>query len=119
MNKAETLAIGERFFAGIETGNIADVRNCYADDAVIWHNNGEPDQTAEENCRLLAGLVDRTDRRSYNDRRIDYFEGGLVQQHVAYFEFKDGTSMRVKAACIFRIVDSKITRLDEYFALKR
>ncbi len=45
-----------RFFAALEAGDIAALREIYAPDAVIWHNDDLIEQPVEENLKVLAGL---------------------------------------------------------------
>ncbi|HYS31676.1 MAG TPA: hypothetical protein VEM58_05395, partial [Streptosporangiaceae bacterium] len=45
-----------RFFAAIEAGDIGTVREIYAPDAVIWHNDDLVEQPVEENLTVLASL---------------------------------------------------------------
>ena len=45
-----------RFFAALEAGDIDTLREIYAPDAVIWHNNDLIEQPVEENLKVLQGL---------------------------------------------------------------
>ena len=45
-----------RFFAALEDGDIAALREIYAPDAVIWHNDDLIEQPVDENLKVLQGL---------------------------------------------------------------
>jgi len=54
---AEVAALARRFFDAIEAGDFAVVADCYADDAVIWHNTDRLDSSKAENLEVLANFV--------------------------------------------------------------
>ena len=45
-----------RFFAALEDGDIGTLREIYAPDAFIWHNDDLIEQPVEENLKVLQGL---------------------------------------------------------------
>jgi hypothetical protein len=45
-----------RFFAALEAGDIDTVREIYAPDALIWHNDDLVEQPVDENLKVLQGL---------------------------------------------------------------
>ena len=44
MDAAAIEALAQRFITAVETGDIDTARDCYAEDAVIWHNTDELEQ---------------------------------------------------------------------------
>ena len=108
-------SLATRFFDAIEMGDIATVRGCYADDAVIWHNTDGLEQSPEDNAATLRGMVERIPTRRYDNRSLRVFDGGFLQQHVLVGIRKDGVAVRLPACIICTIQDGRITRLDEYF----
>lgn len=44
------------FFAALEAGDIGTLREIYAPDALIWHNDDLLEQSVEDNLRVLQGL---------------------------------------------------------------
>lgn len=109
-------AMAERFFDAIEAGDIEAMRATFAPDAEIWHNTDELIVTRDQTATTLTGMVARIKDREYADRQLTVFPGGFVQQHVLKGKrvHDDGT-VRLPCAIICRVVDGKITRLDEYF----
>ena len=111
----EVRALAVRFFDAIEAGDVDTVAACYDPSVAIWHNNDGLTQGRDENLKVLSGLVEHFSDRRYEDRRLDVFEGGFVQQHVLSATRRDGTRVSLPAALICRVKDGRITRLDEYF----
>jgi ketosteroid isomerase-like protein len=109
-------ALAKRFFDCVEAGDIDGLVACYAADAEIWHNTDGLVQGPDDNRKTLAGMVTRILDRVYDDRRVDVFPGGFVQQHVLRGTRKhDGVRLALPACIICKVRDGKITRLDEYF----
>ncbi|RAN34091.1 nuclear transport factor 2 family protein [Hyphomonas pacifica] len=116
MTDTEMRALAKRFFDSVEAGDIDGLVACYAPDAKIWHNTDQQEQTPEDNRKTLAAMVTRISDRLYDDRRIDVFPGGFVQQHVLRgTRMHDGERLSLPACVICQVKDGKITRLDEYF----
>jgi hypothetical protein len=71
-----------RFFAALEAGDIATLREIYAPDAVIWHNDDLIEQPVEENLRVLQGLHRVVSGLRYDITRRVPAPDGVLQQHV-------------------------------------
>ncbi len=112
----EIRAMATRFFDAIEQGDIESMQASFTPDAEIWHNTDELIVTPEQTAKTLTGMVARITDREYADRRLTTFPGGFVQQHVLKGKrTHDGGLVRLPCAIICRVVDGRITRLDEYF----
>ncbi|QIL74204.1 nuclear transport factor 2 family protein (plasmid) [Diaphorobacter sp. HDW4B] len=108
-------AVAERFFTAIEQADIETVRDCYARDAVIWHNIDDKEKSRDENIVALKAMVGRIHDRRYEQRRLHVFESGFVQQHVLKgTRTFDGRAVALTACIVCEVLDGKITRLDEY-----
>ena len=114
MDEAAKRAFAKRFFDAIEQGDIDTVRDSYTPDVGIWHNFDDKVQSREENVATLTGMVARISDRSYDERRVEVFDGGFLQQHVLRGTRKDGSRVSLPACIICRLRDGKIARLDEY-----
>lgn len=115
-SEAEIRALAKRFFDCVEQGDIDGLVACYAPDAKIWHNTDELEQGPEDNRKVLAGMVTRISDRLYDNRRVEIFPGGFLQQHVLRgVRVQDGGRVALPACVICAVKDGKITRLDEYF----
>ncbi|MDZ4375820.1 MAG: nuclear transport factor 2 family protein [Phenylobacterium sp.] len=114
MDEAAIRAFAKRFFDAIEQGDVDTVRDSYTPDVEIWHNFDDAIQTREENVATLKGMVGRISDRVYDERRLEVFPDGFVQQHVLRGTRKDGARLSLPAALICRLRDGKIARLDEY-----
>ncbi|MBC9227497.1 DUF4440 domain-containing protein [Aeromicrobium sp. 636] len=106
----------DRIIAAAESGDPSDLANVYAPDAVIWHNHDGVEQTVEENARLLRGIAKRVSDRRYTERRIQLFDGGVVQQHVLRgTNVRSGEPVTLHACAVVTVgEDGLIHRLDEY-----
>jgi len=114
MDESAVRAFAKRFFDAIEQGDVATVGDCYTPDVGVWHNFDDKVQTRDENLDTLRAMVGRISDRRYEDRRVEVFDGGFVQQHVLWGTRKDGSRVSLPAAIICRMRDGRIARLDEY-----
>lgn len=110
----DTLELARHFVSVIEGGDIDAVRACYADDARIWHNFDDVEQTVDENMKVLAWMMKNAASRRYEIRRLEAIEGGYLQQHVLHLETRAGESLEMPACLVVRVEDGKIRRLEEY-----
>ena len=115
MTDDEIRAFAKRFFDAVEQGDVDTVGECYTDDVVIWHNTDSIGTSKEENLAVLRAMVGRIKDRVYDERQVETFENGFVQQHVLRGTRKDGARLALPAGIICRIRDGRIYRLDEYF----
>jgi ketosteroid isomerase-like protein len=107
-------ALATRLFDSIERGDIEAVSACYAPDLVVWHNFDGQEQRREDNLATLAGLIGRISERRYQNRRLNVFDGGFVQQHVLTGVRGDGVRVSLPGVLVGKVKNGRITRLDEY-----
>lgn len=116
MSEQESIrALAKRFFDGLEQGNIGILREVYAPNVAIWHNTDLQVQTLADNEATLKGFISRIVDRRYEERRLDAFPGGFVQQHKLTGTRKDGVRVSLHACIVCKVENGRITRLDEYF----
>jgi ketosteroid isomerase-like protein len=108
------MALAERFVGAIERGDIEAVKACYADDARIWHNFDNIDQTVEENLKVLGWVARVLPERKYNILRRVVIPGGFLQQHVLTGKLKSGASFSMPACLVVQVKEGRISRLEEY-----
>jgi ketosteroid isomerase-like protein len=112
----EIRSLAKRFFDCVEQGDIDGLVACYAPDAEIWHNTDEAIQGPQDNKAVLSGMVTRIVDRLYDNRRVEVFPTGFVQQHVLRgTRAHDGVRVALPACIVCKVEDGRITRLDEYF----
>ena len=111
----DAVALAKRFFDAIEAGDVETVADCYAEDAVIWHNTDGIETSKADNLKVLGQFVKYLPGRRYEDRRTHAIPGGFVQQHRLTRPRADGTTAEVTACIVCRVENGRITRLDEYF----
>ena len=103
------------FLDAIEHGDIKTVQSIYAPDAVVWHNTDNIAQPVADNLATLANFIKFVPQRRYTDRRIEAFDGGFVDQHLLKGRLASGKEVSMAACLICKVVNGRITRLDEYF----
>jgi ketosteroid isomerase-like protein len=103
-----------RFFAALEAGDIDTVREIYAPDAVIWHNDDLIEQPVEDNLKVLQGLHRAVSDLHYEIVRRVPTPDGLLQQHVLRGQLPDGSDVALHAAMYLQVRDGHITRIEEY-----
>ena len=104
----------DRFFAAIETGDLDTLREIYAPDAVIWHNDDLLEQPVEDNLKVLQGLHRAVSGLRYDIVRRVPARDGVLQQHVLRGRLPDGTDVELHAAMYLQVRDGHITRIEEY-----
>ena len=103
-----------RFFAALEDGDIGTLREIYAPDAVIWHNDDLVEQPVEENLKVLQGLHRAVSGLRYDVIRRVPAPDGVLQQHVLRGSLPNGTEVELHAAMYLQVRDGHITRIEEY-----
>lgn len=113
--RADILSLAERFFAAIEDGDLSTVRDLYAPEASIWHNNDRTNQSREENLATLNAFIGASRSRRYEITMREVFAGGFVQEHVLTAESHAGETFELPACIVCLAEHGRITRLAEYF----
>jgi ketosteroid isomerase-like protein len=110
----ETLELARRFIQAVESGELEAVRACYGEDARIWHNFDDVEQTVDENMKVLEWMKRKTTRRSYEITRLEEIAGGYLQQHILRMVNREGSEITMHACLVVRVENGKILRLEEY-----
>jgi ketosteroid isomerase-like protein len=103
-----------RFFAALEAGDIDTLREIYAPDAVIWHNDDLVEQPVDENLKVLQSLHRAVSGLRYDVVRRAAVPDGVLQQHVLRGSLPGGTEVELHAAMYLQVRDGHITRIEEY-----
>ncbi len=115
MTEAEIAAVVSRFFGAVEAGDAATVEDCYDPGVVIWHGHTRVAQDRATNVATLAQFIALTRERRYTDRKVRFFPGGFVQQHLLVAISSGGARLELPAALICEVSGNRITKLEEYF----
>ncbi|XVQ06465.1 nuclear transport factor 2 family protein [Spirillospora sp. CA-255316] len=108
------LHLVEKWFAAVEKGDFEFVRALYAPAATIWHNDGSPEQSPEENVAMVTAVASvLSDLRYDVVRRVEVADG-VFSQHVLRGGLPDGTELHLDAAMFVHVADDKIQRVEEY-----
>ena len=108
------LELCDQLFSAIMRADIDAVRQIYAPDAVIWHNNDGQEETPDRNLRVLSWVARNIKDIRYEDIRRQETPTGFVQQHVLRGIAPNGTSLEIPACIVCQVSGGRITRLDEY-----
>jgi uncharacterized protein len=111
--RTDDLDLADRFFAAIQAGDLERVSDMYRDDAVVWHNYDQAEQTKEDNLKVLGWLVDHTSGLRYEEVRRQATSDGFLQQHVLRTEYR-GSPLEVPACIVATVTEGRVARIDEY-----
>ena len=114
MNFEKKSARAFQFMTALEQADESSIRQCYAQDAVIWHNFDGLEQTVDDNIASLHWLRGHLNDIQYVDVVHSDIADGLLQRHVMTGKSASGESLSMPACVIFTIEDERITRLEEY-----
>jgi ketosteroid isomerase-like protein len=114
MNDSDVLAVAERLFTAIETGDVDAVAALYAPNAVIWHNDDGVEQDVETNLKVLGWLIRHLHERRYDVVRREALADGFLQQHVLRGRTDTGADFAMAACIVARVENGRIARVDEY-----
>ena len=111
---AHVLALADRFITAVASGDLRTVRELYAPDAVIWHNNDGAQQTVEENLRVLEWVHRNVEDFRYEDVRRHATDDGFIEQHTVRGRTLSGAELEIPACLVCTVAAGRITRVDEY-----
>jgi uncharacterized protein len=103
-----------RFFTALEAGDIETLREIYAPDALVWHNDDLLEQSVDDNLKVLQGLHRALSGLRYDVIRRARTADGVLQQHVLRGTLPDGTDVELHAAMYLQVRDGHVTRIEEY-----
>jgi ketosteroid isomerase-like protein len=111
-NQPGTTDLIDRFFRQLEAGAIDDCLELFADDAVVWHNYDDVEQTPAEAMAPLRGLGGLG--ATFCVLRRYSVPDGCIQQHVVQRRTPGGETVELHAIQRICVEDGKIARIDEY-----
>jgi uncharacterized protein len=103
-----------RFFTALEAGDIEALREIYAPEALIWHNDDLLEQSVDDNLTVLMGLHRAVSGLRYDIIRRAPAADGVLQQHVLRGTLPNGAEVELHAAMYLQVRDGHITRIEEY-----
>lgn len=108
------LDAGERLFTTVESGNLEDLRQIFAQGAVVWHNTDEKLTDVETTIRNLHNIRSVATEFRYIDIKREPTPTGFVQQHTLIVKTPDGRDIRDLCCCICRVENGRIAHMDAY-----
>jgi ketosteroid isomerase-like protein len=108
------MTAGERLFHTVEYGDLAELREIFTHDAMVWHNTDEKLVDVETTIANLEKIRAGASLFHYTDIKREPTPSGFVQQHTLLIEMPDGRHMRDLACCICRVENGRIAHMDAY-----
>ena len=109
-----SLDAGQRLFWTGEHGELEDLREIFADGAVVWHNTDDKLTDIDQTIRNLRAIKSVATEFRYVDIRREPTPTGFVQQHVLVVKTTDGREIRDMCCCVCRVEDGRIAHMDAY-----
>jgi ketosteroid isomerase-like protein len=107
----------DRFFGSLQTCDLAVLRDCLTDDAVVWHSFDRIEMRPDDVAKSWEAMAARFTERGVADVRCQPTPTGYVQQHLFVVRNADGSRKAWPVCLVVRINDGRIARLDEYIDL--
>src|SRR5256885_6628749 len=79
----------EKLFHAIENGDVDAIRDIYAPETKIWHNNDGIAQSVDQNLAVLKWVTLNIKGLKYTEVRRQPTPTGFVQQHVLRGRFQN------------------------------
>jgi len=112
MNNVE---LAHKIYDALEQGDAKLFRSYFSDDATVWHNFDNKDQTIDEAVAQLEGMMQAFSGTLYKERRYMAVDDGAVVQHVSHSSLHDGTTLVTPMMQHIYIHDGLVQRIEEYF----
>jgi ketosteroid isomerase-like protein len=103
-----------RYFDLVERHDVEGVAGLYAPEFRFWVNLTGSETDREQNLATLRDGYALHRRRTYDDRRIDTFEGGFIARYSVNVVQHNGRRASLWACIVAQCKDGRITRIDEY-----
>ena len=110
----DPIAVAERLIGAIVAGNPEALRDVYAPEARIWHNNDGAEQSVDENLATLSWVVSNIRDLRYEEVIRERTETGFLQRHVLRGVAPSGAALEVRACLVCKVVNGRIVHLAEY-----
>lgn len=115
MSEHPHLAVAKALSDRLIARDAAGVGELYADDVVVWRNVDNRELAKKQVLKVVSFLTTAVKDLHYTDIRVVPTPEGFVQQHTLRCVAPNGTEVATHACLVARVVDGRITRLDEYF----
>jgi len=114
----DTLNFARNFVTFLQEGNYEKVRASYQPHCKIWHNFDDHTQTVDENLKLLAVMLNASEKIEYVINRLEVIENGYLQHHTLKMTAKTGKTYSTEACIIATLEDGKLSDIKEWIDTK-
>jgi ketosteroid isomerase-like protein len=111
---AANLAIANRFFDGLLSGDLDELQAACAPGSVLWINLTEQERALEASLPGFARLRAKVPDLGMEGVRRRGVAGGFVEQHVLTGTMPSGDALRVAGCFVGTVDNGRISRLEEY-----
>jgi ketosteroid isomerase-like protein len=108
------LAVGEKLLWTVEHGDMDDLRNVFAEGAVVWHNTDNRTTSVEQTIKNLREIKANATEFRYTNVKRQRVTNGYVQQHELYVKTKDGREIHDRCCTLHTIRDGRIAHVESY-----
>jgi ketosteroid isomerase-like protein len=104
-----------KLYDALEAGDTKLFRSYFADNATVWHNFDNQDQSIDEAVSQLEGMMQAFTGTQYKDRRYMNVDSGAIAQQVSYSGLHNGNTLITPMMQHIYISDGLVQRIEEYF----
>lgn len=109
---SEVLSTVTKFFAALQSGDMATCETLFTEDGVVWHNYEQSEQSKAEALTALSGLAQLNARFEIIGR--DVIGNTCVQRHVVRVLLPGGEVAAIPALHRISLEGNRIRRIEEY-----
>ncbi len=114
MQAEQMLTFANKFMYALEQADIDTVKDCYHEQAAIWHNTDQQRQSVASNIKSLLWMHKKLRPLCYQIKDRTALADGFLQQHVLRGVLSDGQEYALHACVVVKVVDHKIHLIEEY-----
>jgi ketosteroid isomerase-like protein len=109
----------DRFFGTMQSCDIAALRDCLTEDAVVWHSYDRIAMGPDDVVKAWEAMAATFTERGITDVRRQQTPGGYVQQHLFVVRMKDATRKAWPVCIVVQMRDGRIARLMNILTCRR
>jgi hypothetical protein len=102
----------DKFFSALAAGDLATCEELFTDDAVVWHNFDQLEQSKSDALAALSGFAHVQPEFDIIGR--DFVGSTCIQRHVVRLSLPNGSMVTMPAIQRICCLQGRISRIDEY-----
>ncbi len=106
----------KQMFDAITVGDMTAMKNCFSNDASIWHGVTKASVTVDQAAEVLGSLSEISNSVSYQDQRVASIGNEMFVQHRLCADLKSGKKLDLPAMMYIVVNDEGlVTNIEEYY----